>query len=530
MATDRRASRSRGGNGSTDAPAAWPPKNLAEEAPEAPHWNGSGPVEVELVDAGIERLRADAVRIARADAASGVPAVDRHDPPESEFDLKERCHAFVQRVRDATRRQAVEEAGELEESVTARLAHASLKVDRFERLTNDLTRLRVRRDGRKREVTEELTSERSHRGRGISTKVYIVAIAFLGLVEFLANAPVFSSLLPRDPLTERQIRILSETSDGWFAGAERVLAHILLRPDAALLACGVILFLLVMAHFFGHALRSLVIQQDRRARKDTVAPRSVLENLVPIVITGVGLALALGVLFEARMMLGRVGEERYGQDMAQVQELRREAGWLRGDGDLLAANQLTYRAEDMESAALALREYASAMSRMSFQILLLNLTLVLCAIAVAYFHTRDSRVEKFNDDAFEDERKELVDGAEATAAEVGTALAELMRDLRRLRTKLAGGDAYDLGPLVPQLEAVVALYRAENGRARGLDPGEIAAFRSPVSLGFDLAETPDGYTSERSIQGYENQRFAIQERFDTARNRFTKEVRSRGWQ
>lgn len=221
MATDRRASRSRGGNGHTDAAPVWPPKELAEEAAPVPHWNG-GPIEPELVDAGIERLRADAVRIARADAASGVPAVDRHDPPESEFDLKERCHAFVQRVRDATRRRAVEEAGELEESVTARLAHASLKVDRFERLTNDLTRLRVRRDGRKREVTEELTSERSHRGRGISTKVYIVAIAFLGLVEFLANAPVFSSLLPRDPLTERQIRILSETSDGWFAGAEQI--------------------------------------------------------------------------------------------------------------------------------------------------------------------------------------------------------------------------------------------------------------------------------------------------------------------
>ncbi|MGH9379457.1 MAG: hypothetical protein ACRD2Z_02405 [Thermoanaerobaculia bacterium] len=509
-------------------PPTWPPNELAEATVSTARWNGDGSAEPDLVEAGIERLRADAVRIARADAECSVPAMERSEPPESEFDLKERCRAFVQRLRDADRRRAAEEASRLEETITAGLGHAALKVDRFERLTNDLTRLRVRRESRKREVDRELASERPKRARGIPTKVYVGAISFLGIVEFLANAPVFSSLLPRDPLTERQIRLLGETSDGWIAGAERVLAHILLRPDAALLAAGVIVFLLVTAHFFGHALRSLVIQQDRLARKDTVAPRSALENLVPIVITGIGLALALGVLFEARVMLGGVGQERYVQDMAQVEELRRQAGWLRTEGDLLAANQLTNRADDMEAAALALREYSGAMSRMSFQILLLNLTLVLCAIAVAYFHTRDSRIEKFNEDAFEEERKELVDAAETTAAEIATGLAELMRDVQRLRTTLSGGDAHDLKPLVHQLEAVVALYRAENGRARGLDPGEITAFRKPISLGFVPADLKVGHRSTRTqhlVREYGNERSAVQERFEVVRARFSEEVR-----
>ena len=60
---------------------------------------------------------------------------------------------------------------------------------------------------------------------------------------------------------------------------------------------------------------------------------------------------------------------------------------------------------------------------MSFPILLLNLTLVLCAIAAAYFHRRDARTEKFNEDAFEDDRTLLVNEAEKTAGEVSVLMA-----------------------------------------------------------------------------------------------------------
>jgi hypothetical protein len=169
---------------------------------------------------------------------------------------------------------------------------------------------------------------------------------------------------------------------------------------------------MVLAHFFGHSLRELVIHWDRNSRKDRVSSRSPLESAVPMVITGIGLALTLGVLFESRVMLGAVGEERYVEDMAQVEELRRQAGWERADGDLLAANQLENRATDMEEAAAELREYSGSMARMSFPILLLNLTLVLCAVAAAYFHKQDARVEEFNEDVFEDDRGLLVKDAE----------------------------------------------------------------------------------------------------------------------
>jgi hypothetical protein len=499
----------------------WAPKNGRE---------ASG--EFELLEDGIHRLREEAVRLAKEDAAINVPDVNGTEVAESEFDLRERCRGLVTRLRSLERKRSVDEVGRLEEKVSDSLPRIALSLDRFERMKNDLIRLRVRKEGRKREVATELSGDSKTRERGIPTKVYIAAITFLGLVEFFANAPVFSSLLPRDPLTERQMRLLSETSDGWFAGAERVMAHTLLRPDAALLAAGVITFLCVLGHFFGHSLRELVIHQDSRTRRDTVSSRSPLESVVPLVISGVGLMLVLGVLFEARKMLGEVGLERYEQDKAQVQQLRNDAVWQRTQGNLLDANGLENRAEDMEAAAVELREYSGSMSRMSFPILLLNLTLVLCALAAAYFHRRDARTEKFNEDAFEDDRTMLVKEAEKTAGEVSDLMAELLKDVRRLKSGLLSRDGSEWQSAIPQLEAVIALYRAENGRARGIDPRQIGAFQSPISLSLDFG---DGHVngngkgsglSLRTPEEYEKERAILQQRFEQLRVRFNEEARS----
>ncbi|CAN5784836.1 hypothetical protein BH23GEM11_BH23GEM11_08760 [soil metagenome] len=508
----------RPGNGT--APPRWDPGTATARR------NGSGRIPEDVIDEGVSRLRTDAVTAARADAEIGVPSADRDEPSESEFELKERCRAFLQRLRNMEHRQVAREVDELEERVTDALPKAALHMDRYERVTNDMTRLRLRRTTRRREMTEELRGSSTTPQRGIPTPVYLVAIAFLGMVEFFANAPVFSALLPRDTITERQLRLLSETSEGMFAGIERVFAHIFLKPDAALLAAGVIVFLCVLAHFFGHSLRELVIQWDPRSRKDRVATRSALESAVPMVITGIGLALTLTVLFEARVMLGSVGEERYAQDTALVEELRREAGWLRADGNLVEANQLENRAVDTEEVAGELREYSASMARMSFPILLLNLTLVLCAIAAAYFHKQDARVEKFNEDVFEEDRKALVSQAEELAEQINVLLAELMRDIRRLRSAVTVDSGAEWRAVVPQLEAVVALYRAENGRARGMESRAIPEFRKPIRLDTELEADGGGGLQERAPNELERERQTMQARFDELRKRYNEEARA----
>ena len=74
-----------------------------------------------------------------------------------------------------------------------------------------------------------------------------------------------------------------------------------MRPDAALLAAGVVTFLCVLGHFFGRSMRDLVTHREQQLRRDTVTGRSPLEHVIPMVLTGAGLALVIAVLFEARV-------------------------------------------------------------------------------------------------------------------------------------------------------------------------------------------------------------------------------------
>lgn len=476
------------------------------------------------LEGGIDRLREAAIRAAREDAAAGVPEKDSTGTCESERELRKRCKAFFARWRSLERRRLTDRIADAEQRISRAVGTTALELDRFERLTNDLCRLKARVAVRRREVTESLERE-ERKTRGISTRVYLLAIAFLGVVEFFANAPVFGSLLPRDPLTERQIRIIGETSDGWIAGIQRVLAQFLLRPDAALLAAGVVTFLCVLAHFFGHSLRDLAMGRGDRSTSETVTGRSRTETLIPMVISGLGLVLVVGVLYQARVTLGDVGATRFEQDMAVVEELRRNAGWLRVDGDLLAANEASNRADDMEAAAAELREYAESMSRLSFPILLLNVTLVLCAISAAYFHRRDRRREHFNEEPYEGERSRLIQAAETAAAEVAERLAALVGAVRELKALMAERPLDEWKGVVHQLEAVIGLYRAENGRARDLDSKTLPAFSRRVRLRLSVDEADlEPIRPVRDPDEYDRDRRALEERFESIRQRFTEEA------
>jgi hypothetical protein len=79
--------------------------------------------------------------------------------------------------------------------------------------------------------------------------------------------------------------------------------------------------------------------------------------------------------------------------------------------------------------------------------------------------------------------------------------------------------------VVHQLEAVIALYRSENGRARDQDPSSIPAFSRRVRLGMQIdpaAVSPHPET--RDSEDYERERRELKERFEGARQRFTEEA------
>jgi len=495
-----------------------------------------GPALESPVGLSVARLRSSALDMARRDAEAGLPALDSDGRAESEQELRDRCASLFEdwaaRQRDRLNGFVSDKEGRITETMGA----AALDVDRFERITTELFRLKKRQEVNRTLIestlnraesdsNEEAVEDEQEEGgsRGFKTHWYALAISFLGIVEFLANSPVFGALLPRDPLTEQQIRFVAETSEGWFAGATRVASQFVLRPDAALLAAGVVTFLCVLAHFFGHSLRKLLIHTSSARAGETVGSRSAAEFVVPMVLSGIGLVLVLGVLFQARVTLGDVAVQRFAQDSAKVEELRRNASWLRVDGNLVAANEQANRADDLEALAKEQREYAMSMSGLSFPIFLLNTTLMLVAISAAYFHMRDPRRERFNELPWELQRRQLVDLGDAVQERIAESQGRLVRLIGELKSLLHEKPLKEAPALAHQLEATVVAYRAENGRLRGLDPREIPAFAEPVKLQL-VVEKQEAPLLMREPGEYEQERRALVERFEEVRARFTREA------
>ena len=75
-----------------------------------------------------------------------------------------------------------------------------------------------------------------------------------------------------------------------------------------------------------------------------------------------------------------------------------------------------------------------------------------------------------------------------------------------------------------QLEAVVALYRAENGRARGVDARTIPAFAQAVDLRIEVDEDYERDLMARDPLEYERERQSLKDRFEQVRQRFVQEA------
>jgi len=510
-----------------------------------------GPAFETNVGLSVGGLRQAALEMAKRDAEAGLPVLDARGRAESEQELRERCRSLFADWSARERERLNNQVAVQEGRVTQYLGEVALEVDRFERVTSELFRLQRRLEMNRSQVEatieeqhaeeqkqsghdegQELKEVKTKQGkvkagnRAFKSHWYALAITFLGIVEFLANAPVFGALLPRDPLTEQQIRFVAETSEGWWAGGLRVISQFVLRPDAAILAAGVVTFLIVLAHFFGHSMRSLLFQRSAVRSGDTVGSRSPMEFVVPMVISGLGLALVLGVLFESRVTLGEVSFTRFAQDSVKIEELRRDASWQRVDGNLVGANEQTNRADDLEALAKNQREYAQSMSGLSFPVFLLNTTLVLVAISAAYFHMRDPRKDKFNELPWERQRRELVTAGDSVQERISGGMGILVQALGEYRGMLSEKPLNEAPALAHQLEATVVAYRAENGRLRGLDPREISAFSEPVKLELDLAAVHAADMRVQDPTYYDAERTRVTERYERVRAKFTEEATS----
>ena len=118
-----------------------------------------------------------------------------------------------------------------------------------------------------------------------------------------------------------------------------------------------------------------------------------------------------------------------------------------------------------------------------------------------------------------------IDFAETSAAKVSNVLADLVRSIRELKSLVTEQPLKEWRGVVHQLEAVIVLYRSENGRARDLDPQSIPAFSKRVRLGLQIdEESQETHPETRDPEDYERERRELRERFESVRRRFTEEA------
>jgi hypothetical protein len=323
--------------------------------------------------------------------------------------------------------------------------------------------------------------------------IYRAILFGVAIIDWIANVPIFNELLPQEPGSRLIWRkLVADTAQlGAIGGVRRLYDRILFQPDVTVFALGVVVFLTVLAHFGGEALRRWIVFRPKD--EPLLAPSLSAQRrqaIMPIAVSVIGILLAICFLYFSRTQLvqatgnGRIAAEAVVHDFEN-----KEADVRAGRRDL---SQLPAIEQSLGSASAALKDweerehFAKDISIMNGPILMLNFVLALTAFTASYCAAEPKIVEG-----------RLID---PVIPELKSSLASLRMEMVNHRQLLRGLDGEiqtsialakylasthplsDAEAKAGRLSAVVPLFRAENARARGIDPESIVAFKQPASL------------------------------------------------
>jgi hypothetical protein len=331
---------------------------------------------------------------------------------------------------------------------------------------------------------------------------YLALVALLVIVDWVANVPVFRELLPQEPGSVRAWQNLMGQTERWqaSAGIVRLLYRVTFAPDVSLLAFGVVVFLMILAHICGSSLRRVIAfrSEEDPERKSTLQMH-IRQATAPLVASALGIALILGFLLWSRAMLKNVTGERRAKVAQTVRDWDAKALEADKKQDISAeseaqrkSKQAQFELEEREVAA----DYADSISSMNWPIFLLNFTLAITAAVTAYQESKD-RVQRLRGASLPEDNS-LRPAVNAKLQEIQEVRVRMLQHRARIRDLDAGirtslGRARYLNNSNPfqdweakanRLDALIPLFRTSNSCLRGLDASNIRAFdiRRPLDL------------------------------------------------
>lgn len=346
--------------------------------------------------------------------------------------------------------------------------------------------------------------------RQVGTFMFFACAALLILADFLANVPVFVELFPANGMVDAALVRWEQTqlARGLSAsfGVRHLFARVTTYPEPSLLALSVIVFFLVLGHYFGSLLRTLVaLWPHRRRAVSRPGATRWRQAFWPAGLAMLGMGLVVGVLFFARASVLPMAQSRFQQAesnySASVEKLTaaETAGTTGVELDILirgrtkAIGDVTTRRERLD--------YASTLSGMNFAITLLNVVLAIAAIVLGYLH-REERISVAPEAASDREEKRREREAQLREKELALRerLQQVWTDLtsrrghahealrsveiaqHRVAHLLEARVLTDWGGKADRVRRAVPVFRTENARLRGLDIEDIGAFRSEFAM------------------------------------------------
>jgi hypothetical protein len=213
--------------------------------------------------------------------------------------------------------------------------------------------------------------------------------------------------------------------------------------------------------------------------------------------------LAVSFLYGARRKLVEATTVGMAQAQQEVDDAEKKVTEAKGPGgDLSTVPELQQRLHEVTSKRDDWRErerFAKDIGMMNTPILLLNIVLALTAMTAAYCVTEPKVIEGRVVDPVIPELKSKLASLKLNVVNQRQSLRMLDGDIQAAisRAKYLAGTRplADWEAKTRRLNAIVPLFRAENARARGVDPESIIAFRQRPTMQFptvprDAFQTP----------------------------------------
>ncbi|MGH7638188.1 MAG: hypothetical protein ACREOK_11105, partial [Gemmatimonadaceae bacterium] len=312
----------------------------------------------------------------------------------------------------------------------------------------------------------------------------------LVVADFVANVPVFNELLPSSPVAAQALQNIETNATanpetyGWTTFWARLTMHL----DASILAFSVVLFLVVLGHFFGAAIRTIVaLHRTRPVVDDELLVRHRYQPTVVAWLSFAGILTIVTVLFLARARIEQSSQERLTRVEAQVSATEQQLAEAQQRNDATLVQQLDVERQTLEGLMPVLRarhEYAGSIAAINWPIAALNLVLALCAALLAYLHqsenleldaTHSARAPAAREH-YGTSRRE----ADAERGAVCDLISEIDTRVQRIVHLSASRPFLRANGKAERLRRVIPIFRAENARHRGLDTRSILAFQAAV--------------------------------------------------